>query len=117
MRVASVLWHLVRILFGLFFIYALIMVLVRHGGRNPPATSLQPRTSFGPWTGLVHEPLDHDNDGDRWVGHVVSSRATARPRADLTLQSCAPSACGASELGAWGACMTGAPVSEGADTE
>ncbi len=38
MRVASVIWRLARILFGLFFIYAPVMVLVRHGGRNPPET-------------------------------------------------------------------------------
>lgn len=38
MRVGDVVWRLVRILFGVFFIYAPIMALVRHGGRNPPET-------------------------------------------------------------------------------
>jgi len=38
MRVANRGWTVARILFGLFFLYAPLMVIVQFGGQNPPET-------------------------------------------------------------------------------
>lgn len=38
MKLANRAWTAARILFGLFFLYAPLVVLVKFGGRNPPET-------------------------------------------------------------------------------
>ncbi|MBB5706506.1 hypothetical protein [Sphingopyxis panaciterrulae] len=38
MRLANRRWAVARILFGLFFLYAPLMVIVQFGGQNPPET-------------------------------------------------------------------------------
>jgi len=38
MRFSTIGWTAARILFGLFFIYAPLMVLIKFGGQNPPET-------------------------------------------------------------------------------
>lgn len=38
MKIAPLLWTGLRVLFGLFFIYAAVMVLVNYGGNQPPET-------------------------------------------------------------------------------
>jgi hypothetical protein len=38
MKFANMGWAAARILFGLFFLYAPLMVLIKFGGRNPPET-------------------------------------------------------------------------------
>ena len=38
MKLTNLAWAAARVLFGLFFIYAPLMVLVKFGGRNPPET-------------------------------------------------------------------------------
>lgn len=38
MKIQRIAWTVVRVLFGIFFIYAPIMVIVKFGGQNPPET-------------------------------------------------------------------------------